>query len=115
MKKWKKVAKQYTEILEQSDLHGIYPKLRNAEEQKLKRNLVWGKVGFSWIGMVLLVSQSEAKNDSQLRKKLLAYNNSLHEALSLAVTASRTLLHGWAWHKGDLLNASGAGGVYWKP
>ncbi|AFZ10875.1 hypothetical protein Osc7112_6787 (plasmid) [Oscillatoria nigro-viridis PCC 7112] len=114
MKKWKQVAKQYTEILEQSELDGFYPKLRNAEEQKLKRNLVWDKVGFSWIGMVLLVCQSEAKNDSQLRKKLLAYNDSLHEALSLAVTASREL-HGWAWHKGDLLDANGAGGVYRKP
>ncbi|MDB9513193.1 hypothetical protein PN499_18525 [Kamptonema animale CS-326] len=113
MKKWKQVAKQYTEILEQSELDGFYPKLRNAEEQKLKRNLVWDKVGFSWIGMVMLVCQSEAKNDSQLRKKLLAYNDSLHEALSLAVTASSTL-PGWAWHKGDLLDACGAGGVYRK-
>jgi len=113
MKKWRQVTKQYTEILEQSDLHGIYPELRNAEEQKLKRSLVWDKVGFSWIGMVMVVCQSEAKNDSQLRKKLLAYNDSLHEALSLAVTASRKL-RGWAWHKGDLLDASGAGGVYRK-
>ncbi len=37
MKKWRQVAKQYTEILEQSELDGIYPELRNAEEQKLKR------------------------------------------------------------------------------
>ena len=113
MKKWRQVAKQYTEILEKAELDGFYPKLRNAEEQKLKRNLVWDKVGFSWIGMVLLVCQIETKNDPLLRKKLLAYNDSLQEALSLAVTVSRNL-HGWAWHKGELLDASGAGGVYRK-
>ncbi|MGB8689040.1 MAG: hypothetical protein WCD53_17110 [Microcoleus sp.] len=113
MKKWRQMAKQYTKLLEQAKLDGIYPKLSNTEEQKLKRNLVWDKVSFSWIGMVLWACQIEAKNDPMLRKKLLAYNKSLWEALSLAVTASRNL-HGWAWHKGELLCTSGAGGVYRK-
>jgi hypothetical protein len=113
MKKWRQVGKQYTQLLAQSKLDGTYPQLKNAEEQRLKRNLVWHKVGFSWIGMVLWTCQFEAKNDSQLRKKLLAYHASLREALSLTVTASRNL-HGWAWHKGELFCTDGAGGVYRK-
>ena len=113
MKKWRQMAKQYTELLEQAKLDGIYPKLRKAEEQKLKRNMVWSKVGFSWIGMVLLACQIEAKNDPLLRKQLMTYNKSLGEALSLAVAASRNL-HGWAWEKGELLDAYGPGGVYRK-
>ncbi|AFZ10809.1 hypothetical protein Osc7112_6705 (plasmid) [Oscillatoria nigro-viridis PCC 7112] len=111
MKKWRLAAKQYAQLLDRSELDGIYPQLRNAEEQKLKRNLVWHKVGFSWIGMLQLACQIEAKNDPQLGKKLLAYNCSLKEALSLTVTASGNL-HGWAWHKGELRCTDGAGGVY---
>jgi hypothetical protein len=114
MKKWRKMTKQYAQLLEQAELDGIYPKLRNAEEQKLKKNLVWHKVGFSWIGMLQLACQIEAKNDPLLRKKLLTYNDSLQEALSFAVIASHNL-HGWAWHKGELLDASGAGGIYRRP
>lgn len=113
MKKWRQMAQQYTKLLEQAELDGTYPQLKKAEEQRLKRKLVWHKVSFSWIGMVLWTCQIEAKNDPMLRKKLLAYNDSLHEALSLAVTASGNL-HGWAWHKGELLCTSGAGGVYRK-
>ncbi|MEG4232869.1 hypothetical protein QUA40_12270 [Microcoleus sp. Pol11C3] len=113
IKKWRLAAKQYTQLLEQAELNGIYPKLRDAEEQKLKRNLVWHKVGFSWIGMLQLACQIEVKNDPLLRKKLLAYNDSLQEALSLAVTASRPL-PSWAWHKGELLCTHKAGGIYGK-
>ncbi|MCW6051310.1 hypothetical protein K4039_14720 [Lyngbya sp. CCAP 1446/10] len=110
MKKWRKVGKQYTELLEQAE-NGTYPQLKKAEEQKLKTNLVWDKVGFSWIGMVLWTCQIEAKNDPLLRKKLLAYNDSLQEALSLGVTASRKL-PGWAWQNGELLCTDKAGGIY---
>jgi len=111
MKKWRLAAKQYAQLLEQAELDGIYPKLRDAEEQKLKRNLVWHKVGFSWIGMLQLACQIEVKNDPLLSKQLVAYNKSLWEALSLGVSASRNL-HGWAWHKGELLCTDKAGGIY---
>lgn len=113
MKKWRQLTKQYAELLEQAELDGVYPQLKNAAEQKLKRNMVWQKVGFSWIGMVLLASQLAVKNDPLLEKRLVAYNKSLWEALSLAVKASRNL-RGWAWHKGELLCTSPAGGVYRK-
>lgn len=112
MKKWRQVGKQYTELLEQAE-NGTYPQLKKAEEQKLKTNLVWDKVGFSWIGMVLWTCQIEAKNDPLLRKKLLAYNDSLQEALSLGVTASLNL-PGWAWQNGELLCTDKAGGIYRK-
>jgi len=53
------------------------------------------------------------KNDPLLSKQLVAYNKSLWEALSLGVSASRDL-HGWAWHKGELLCTHKAGGIYRK-
>lgn len=113
MKKWRQVGKQYTQLLDRAELDGTYPQLKKAEEQRLKTNLVWHKVGFSWIGMVLWTCQIEAKNDPLLRKQLVAYNKSLWEALSLGVSASRNL-HGWAWHKGELLCTDKAGGIYRK-
>lgn len=111
MKKWRKVGKQYTALLDRSELDGTYPQLKKAEEQRLKGNLVWHKVGFSWIGMLQLACQIEVKNDPLLSKQLVAYNKSLCEALSLGVSASRNL-HGWAWHKGELLCTDKAGGIY---
>ncbi|MEG4343043.1 hypothetical protein QUB70_07075 [Microcoleus sp. A003_D6] len=111
MKKWRQVGKQYTQLLARSELDGTYPELKKAEEQRLKTNLVWHKVGFSWIGMVLWTCQIEAKNDPVLSKQLVAYNKSSWEALSLGVSASRNL-HGWAWHNGELLCTHKAGGIY---
>ena len=113
MKKWRQVGKQYTQLLKQAKLDGTYPQLKKAEEQRLKTNLVWHKVGFSWIGMVLWTCQMEAENDPLLSKQLVAYNKSLWEALSLGVSASGNL-HGWAWHKGELLCTHKAGGIYRK-
>jgi len=113
MKKWRQVGKQYTKFLDRAKLDGTYPELKKAEEQRLKTNLVWHKVGFSWIGMVLWTCQIEAKNDPLLSKQLVAYNKSLLEVMSLGMSASRNL-HGWAWHKGELLCTDKAGGVYRK-
>jgi len=113
MKKWRQVGQQYTQLLARAELDGTYPELKKAEEQRLKTNLVWHKVGFSWIGMVLWTCQIEAKNDPLLSKQLVAYNKSLLEVMSLGMSASRNL-HGWAWHKGELLCTDKAGGVYRK-
>ena len=63
--------------------------------------------------MILWTCQIEAENDPLLSKQLVAYNKSSWEALSLGVSASRNL-HGWAWHKGELLCTDKAGGVYRK-
>jgi len=82
MKKWRQVGKQYTQLLKQAKLDGTYPQLKKAEEQRLKTNLVWHKVGFSWIGMVLWTCQIEAGNDPLLSKQLVAYNKSSWEARS---------------------------------
>ncbi|MEG4484216.1 hypothetical protein [Microcoleus sp. D2_18a_B4] len=82
MKKWRQVGKEYTQLLARSKLDGTYPELKKVEEQRLKTNLVWHKVGFSWIGMVMWTCQMEAKNDPLLRKQLVVYNKSLWEARS---------------------------------
>lgn len=96
IKKWRSAAKQYTKISEKAGPNGIYPELSKKEEQALKTNLVWNKVGFSWMGMVLWACQIEAENDPLLMKKLVEYNKVQQEALSLAVTASYRMC-GWAW------------------
>jgi len=114
-KKWGKATKQFTEVLEQAGSNGIYPRLNSREESKLKENLVWNKVKFSWIGMILWTCQIEAfhNDDPLLRQKLVSYNHSLQELLRKQFTASRKL-RGWAWIKGELFGTSGPGGVYVK-
>ncbi|MFB2917026.1 hypothetical protein [Aerosakkonema funiforme] len=111
VKKWRQATKQITNILGRSEIDGTYPQLKTAEVEKLKSNLVWDKLSFSWLGLTLLVCQLEAPKDNLLREKLIAYNQSLKEALTLAVTASRKL-RGFAWKKGKIVYASGTGGTY---
>lgn len=113
MKKSREAVNQYTKLLEQAESNGIYPKLNHPQEQKLKGNFFGNKVSFSWLGMLLFVSQIKAPDDPLLRKNLVAYHKSLRELLTLAVKASRNL-HSWAWKKGELHKASAAGGVYGK-
>lgn len=116
IKKWRQATKQITNILDKNILDkrkrdSTYPQLETAEVKNLKKNLVWDKLSFSWLGLTLLVCQLEAPKDKLLRQKLIAYNQSLKEALSLAVTASRQV-RGFAWDKGKIVYSSSSGGVY---
>ncbi len=114
IKKWRKATKQITNIFDNSNQDGTYPQLKPKEAEKLKKNLVWDKVGFSWLGLTLFVCQLKAPKDKLLKDKLIAYNQSLKEALSVAVTASRTV-RSFAWKKGKIVYASGTGGTYPDP
>lgn len=109
--KWREATKQMTEILDKGKQDGIYPQLKNREINVLKNKLGLDKLGFSWLGMTLLVCQLEAPKDILLREKLIAYNQTLKEALSEAVKASRKV-RSFAWDKGKVINALGAGGIY---
>jgi hypothetical protein len=113
IKKWREATKQLSKICDQSRQNGIYPKLNAIEAQKLKSNLVWGKVDFSWLGMTLLVCQLAAWNNPLLKGKLVEYNRFLKKYFTLAFTASRKL-RGFTWNKGEEIPASQAGGVYRK-
>ena len=113
IKKWRQATKQISNILDNTNEDGSYPQLKPKAVEKLKNTLVWDKVGFSWLGLTLLVCQWEAPKDKLLREKLITYNQSLKEALNLAVTASRKL-RGFAWIKGKIVYASSSGGVYRK-
>lgn len=111
LKRWRQATKQITNVLDREHRDGTYPKLKTTEVEKLKNKLGWDKVSFSWLGLTLWVCQLEAPKDKLLREKLIAYNQSLKEALSLAVTASRKL-RGFAWKKGKIVYASRTGGTY---
>ncbi|MFB2881538.1 hypothetical protein [Floridanema aerugineum] len=111
IKKWGQATKQITEILDKSNQDGTYPQLKLKEVENLKSKLVWDKVGFSWLGLTLFVCQLEAPKNKLLREKLITYNQSLKEALTLAVTASRKI-RGFAWDKGKIVYSSSSGGVY---
>ncbi len=111
IKKWRAATKQFSQILEKETHDGIYPKLNPIETEKLKSNLGWHKLAFSWLGMTLLVCQFAALNDPSLKNKLIEFNKSLYESLKLATTASREL-RGFKWKKGKVVYASKKGGVY---
>lgn len=114
IKKWRQATKQLSQICDKSlQNDGIYPELNAIEAQKLKNHLVWSKVGFSWLGMTLLVCQFAAQNDPSLKRKLAEYNKFLKKYLKLGFTASRKL-RGFSWNKGEEIPASQAGGVYRK-
>jgi hypothetical protein len=114
IKKWRQATKQLSQICDQSlKNNGIYPELNAIEAQKLKSNLVWNKVDFSWLGMTLLVCQFAARHDPSLKRKLVEYNKLLKKYLKLGFTASRKL-RGFTWNKGEEIPASQAGGVYRK-
>jgi hypothetical protein len=114
IKKWRQATKQLSQICDDKSLqNGIYLELNAIEAQKLKSNLVWSKVDFSWLGMTLLVCQFAARHDQLLQSKLVEYNKSLKKYFTLAFTASRRL-RGFTWNKGEEIPASQAGGVYRK-
>lgn len=114
LKKWKLIIKQYSQILEKTTSDGLYPQLSSKEEQSLKKNLVWDKVGFSWLGLMLLACHLNALKDPLLRKKFIVHSQALQEALRFAAKASFGM-PGFAWRNGEILRASGKGGIYIKP
>ncbi|MCU0515500.1 MAG: hypothetical protein MUC60_01300 [Oscillatoria sp. Prado101] len=114
VKKWGKATKLLRENIEKADAGGIYPELKKTEVQNLKNKVVWDKMGFSWLGVTLLVCQFVALRDPQLRKKLTDFNRALAEFCKVGVRASRKVA-GFAWNKGKTVPASKAGGIYREP
>jgi hypothetical protein len=114
VKKWREATELLRENIEKGDAGGIYPELKKTEVQKLKNKLVWSKLGFSWLGVTLLVCQFVALRAPQLRKKLTDFNREFAEYCKVGVRASRKVA-GFAWNKGKTVPASKAGGVYREP
>jgi hypothetical protein len=114
VKKWREATKWLIKnSFEKVQADGTYPELKPPEVTKLKNKLVWNKLGFSWLGVTLLVCQFVAMRDRTLAKKLIAYNWQLAEYAKVGVTASGKV-GGFAWKKGKIMPASKAGGIYHK-
>ncbi len=113
VKKWGEASKLLIKNLEKADANGVYPELKPTEVDNLKNKLVWDKLGFSWLGVTLLVCQFVAKSDRALAEKLVAYNRQFVEYTKVAVRASRKV-DGFAWNKGKIMPASKTGGTYHK-
>lgn len=112
IKKWGNALKQLSKICDVKRQDLIYPEeLKAIEVQKLKNNLGASKVGFSWLGLTILLCQFAAFKDPYLKNQLIDYYDSLHKYLQLAATASRKL-PGFAWKKGKKVYTSKAGGIY---
>jgi hypothetical protein len=111
IKKWRNASQFFIEILGRANSDGVYPKLNSIEESKLKNYLSWDKATFSWSGMTLWVCQIEAPNDPLLRERLITYNNTFQDVLIKTVKASRKV-RGFTWKNGQIVPASGRGGVY---
>ena len=122
VKKWREASKLLINNLEAADNNGVYPKLKPTEVENFKNKLVWGKLGFSWLGFTLLVCQFVAMRDSAKRipygnrilaEKLIAYNRQFVEYTKVGVRASRKV-GGFAWNKGEIMSTSKTGGTYHK-
>ncbi len=113
VKKWREASKLLRKNLEKADDNGVYPELKPTELDNLKNQLVWSKLGFSWLGVTLLVCQFVAKSDRALAEKLIAYNRQFVEYTKVGVSASRKV-DGFAWNKGKIMPASKTGGTYHK-
>jgi hypothetical protein len=111
VKKWRKASNLLIKNIEKADAKGVYPELKPTELDNLKNQLVWSKLGFSWLGVTLLVCQFVAKSDRALAEKLIAYNRQLVEYTKVGVRASRQV-RGFAWSKGKIMPASKTGGTY---
>jgi hypothetical protein len=113
VKKWREASKLLINNLEAADNNGVYPELKPTEIENFKNKLVWDKLGFSWLGVTLLVCQSVAMRDRTLAEKLIAYNRQFVEYTKVGVRASRKV-DGFAWNKGKIMPASKTGGTYHK-
>lgn len=113
VKKWREASKLLINNLEAADNNGVYPELKPTEVENFKNKLVWGKLGFSWLGFTLLVCQFVAMRDRALADKLIAYNRQLVEYTKVGVRASRKV-GGFAWNKGEIMSTSKTGGTYHK-
>ncbi|MBW4681398.1 MAG: hypothetical protein KME19_14975 [Microcoleus vaginatus WJT46-NPBG5] len=111
VKKWREATKQLRKNIEQVNADETYPQLKSTEVEKLKTNIRWDKLGFSWLGMTLFVCQFVALRDPSLRKKLMNFNRSLVDYCKIGVRASLKV-GGFAWNKGKKVFASKAGGLY---
>lgn len=111
VKKWREATKQLRKNIEQVNAGGTYLELKSPEVEKLKTNIRWDKLGFSWLGMTLFVCQFVALRDASLRKKLMHFNCSFVDYCKIGARASRKV-GGFAWNKGKKVFATKAGGVY---
>ncbi|MCD8485689.1 MAG: hypothetical protein LRZ84_02785 [Desertifilum sp.] len=108
LKKWKQGTKQYIQILDRVIDEGNYPDLLPKQAYNLKKQLVWNKISFSWLGLILFTCHLNTASDPLLRQKFIAHSQVLQEVLRLTVKASFGM-SGFAWYKGEILQASGKG------
>ena len=89
LKRIKNGVKQLIEMIQHADdCTGVYPQLNSIQLEKVKKNIGWHRISFSWWGMILFICQFAAIVDSSVRIKLIVVNKSTIEVFKLSAKAS---------------------------
>ncbi len=92
------------------DCTGVYPQLNSIQQEKVKKNIGWHRISFSWWGMILFICQFAAIVDSSVRTKLIVLNKSTIEVFKLSAKASYKL-KSFTWIDGKKVPFDKFGGV----
>lgn len=113
VKKWRTATGLLKKQFENLNEDGSYPEQKPATGDKLKNQIGYDKVTFSWFGFTLFVCQFVAVKHSGIRQHYTALNRALAEYYKLGIRASRSV-RGFAWQKGEQVLSSQYGGTYRK-
>ncbi len=104
-------VKQLIEMIQHADnCTGVYPQLNSIQQEKVKKNIGWHRISFSWWGMILFICQFAAIVDSSVRTKLIVLNKSTIEVFKLSAKASYKL-KSFTWIDGKKVPFDKFGGV----
>jgi hypothetical protein len=113
VKKWRTATGLLKEQFENLNEDGSYPEQKPATGAKLKNQIVYDKVTFSWLGFTLFVCQFVTLKNPAIRQQYIAFNRTLAEYYKTGIRASRSV-RGFAWHKGEQVPTTQHGGTYRK-
>lgn len=113
VKKWRTATGLLKEQVENLNADGSYQEVKPSTGDKLKNQLVYNKVTFSWLGFTLFVCQFIAVQNPGIRKQSTAFHRALAEYYKMGIRASRAV-RGFAWYKGEQVPSTQYGGTYRK-
>ncbi|MCT7980983.1 hypothetical protein [Laspinema olomoucense] len=113
VKKWRTATGLLKEQFENLNEDGSYPEQKPSTGDKLKNQIVYDKVTFSWFGFTLFVCQFVTLKNPTIRQQYIAFNRTLAEYYKMGIRASRSV-RGFAWQKGEQVPTTQHGGTYRK-
>ncbi|MCT7996916.1 hypothetical protein [Laspinema olomoucense] len=113
VKKWRTATGLLKEQFENLNEDGSYPEVKPSTGDKLKNQIVYDKVTFSWLGFTLFVCQFVAVKNPGIRQQYIAFHRTLAEYYKMGIRASRSV-RGFAWWKGEQVPTTQHGGTYRK-